>query len=352
MRLPPCTSGVGFLKSNALKNYPDVTFGGRETTVKPLEKERAFYGNPSLDTLLDEALDSFEECVPALKGPKQGSPKLFSQIATMRTLAALNPEEVDPAVEPPQERIEKNRPRKLAVARQLSEWMSDTLFRMGANFAVVARQGGLAHKEYDRTGMLHTGIARFHPKEKQWKIYNLIDQVKTIGPFGLMSAGKPKCQIQWTEPTDFFYQQGGYQKNALLLIPDKATQANMEQAFSSGLYKKLALTSDYNMVSLPDTHTSLNCNKWCLLNILAARKEEYNPWALLADIRDNYRAGGLNVGFWQRLFAGWDPRVRGEEVPWRGPIYTVTVESLHDSGLFEQKIFCTVQPEETSAKPD
>src|SRR5690606_37827625 len=112
------------------------------------------------------------------------------------------------------------------------------------------------------TGMYHSGIALFHPRDKQWKVYNVTDE--KVG-------GQWRCEVQWTEPESFFYQQGGYQPKSLMLIPDKATRERMAQALLNGDYKKLLFTNDYHLVSDPGSEQSLNCNKWVLMNVLAAQ---------------------------------------------------------------------------------
>ena|GEM_PF-1700688 len=241
------------------------------------------------------------------------------------------------SVEPPKEDGFVYKAKKLETAKHLAQWMQTTLNRDGAQVAVVARQGHLQQRKYDPTGMVHSGIALFHPREKRWKIYNLIDR-----PQGKHAV----CEITWVEPEDFFIQQGGTEKNALLMIPDPLTQARMQTALLNGTYRKFYFARDYNLVSPPSGRTSLNCNKWVLLNVLAAQKNNYHLESLLKDIQAHFRPGEIDVHPIARLFAAQQPRVRAHEVPWWAPIHTVTVNSLLHSGLFETVKFHS--PDETA----
>ena len=223
-------------------------------------------------------------------------------------------------------------PRKVDVAQQLTDWMQKTLAQESAIVAVVARQGGLQHKKYDKTGMLHTGLVMWHPDENRWKIYNLIDSPAGRGT---------RCEVQWTEPPDFFVQQGGYQKEALLLFPERAIQARLREGLLNGEYRRLGFTTDYNIISPPHAETSLNCNKWILLNVLAAQMQTYEPKILLAEIQREYQPGQIDVSPLVRLFAKYQTKIKAKEVPWLAPIQTVTVQSLCESGLFEKALFCS-----------
>lgn len=265
------------------------------------------------------------------------SPKPTFQDIIQQTLERLH----ESFAAPPQESVKKIRPRKVEVAGKLADWMRDTLAQEGVQVAVVARQGGLQHKKHDKTGMFHTGIALFHPRDKKWKIYNLVDE---------QLAGSWQGEVQWTEPEDFFYQQGGYHKKSLLLIPDQATQLRMRKALLKGDYKKLFFTSDYNLVSEPAGKTSLNCNKWVLLNVLAAKRENYNPMKLLDEIGERYRPDRIDVHPLIRPIAKYQPHIKPSEIPLWGPIHTVTVNSLVESGLFERTLACD-EPETNTLVP-
>ncbi len=280
----------------------------------------------------------FDSSASGRQASDASSPLPFHEVSmqalTLAQLKALLPAT---SFSPPQEAVKHTNPRKVDVAQQLARWMEDTLAQEGAILAVVARQGGLQHKKYDRTGMLHTGLVIWHPQEKRWKIYNLIDRPQGRGT---------RCDVQWTEPVDFFIQQGGRQKEALLMIPDRILQARMRAALLNGDAARLSFTSDYNIISPPHSETSLNCNKWVLLNLLAAQMQTYEPKHLLDVIKREYKPGQIQVHPLARLFAKHQSRVKASEVPWLAPIETVTVQSLCDSGLFEKALFCSAsQPE-------
>jgi hypothetical protein len=285
-----------------------------------------------LDSILDEfsrktSIQDASRVDSGIGLPERPATKLAFQDVIQNILDRLH----DGYYAPPQEIIRKDRPRKVEVAQKLTGWMTQTLAEQDVRLAVVTRQGGLQHKKHDKTGMFHSGIALFHPREKKWKIYNLVDE---------QQAGRWRCEVQWTEPEDFFYQQGGYQAKSLLLIPDKKTQERMTQALLRGDYKKLLFTDDYHLVSSPESTQSLNCNKWVLLNVLAAQKQQYNPRALLADIQADYKPDLIDVHPVVRPFARYQPHIKGDEIPLWGPIYTVTVNSLVESGLFERTLSC------------
>jgi hypothetical protein len=316
--------GIGFSNVYTTQKRANLLFG--QTGESSKKAGEIAESASDLDDLLDAALDAFVRTEPKPALSQEQAEHSFKE-AVKRTLLLLNGR----LMEPPKERVDDIKPLKLPVAKQLSDWMATTLTDMGATVAVVARQGGKQHKRYDKTGMLHAGIAMFHPLEKNWKIYNLIDQ-----PHGRW----PQCEVQWIDPLNFFCKQGGYGKDALLLTLDQNTQERMRDALLDGSYKDLGFTTRYNLVSAPDSATSLNCNKWVLLNILAAQKENYQPDTLLAEIKKNYRPGEIHVNPFIRLFAAQQPKVLANEVPWWGPIHTVTVESLYHSGLFEKKVFC------------
>ncbi len=284
----------------------------------------------TLDALLENALDRFQPAAsreqPA--GPPSGGMPLAQSILRELTLLTSR------LYQPPQEQVRLERPRKVMVATELAQWMEQVLAQEKIQLAVVARQGGRQHRQHDVTGMLHSGIVWRDPLDERWKIYNLVDY---------RTKGKPQCQILWTDPVDFFYQQGGYDPDALLLIPDDAIQKRMAALLQNGGFQRMAFTRQYNLLSPPHGPDSLNCNKWVLLNVLAAHHKTEDPAFLLQQIRQNYRTEPLALDPLTRLFAGWHPQVRGKELPWWNAPTTVTVESLAKSGLFERKLFCDHQ---------
>jgi hypothetical protein len=226
--------------------------------------------------------------------------------------------------------VEKTNADKLAVAQELSTWMLDTLREKDATVAVIARNGPAQVQQHDATGMAHSGIAVYDPQEKTWHIHNLINHVQ---------GAEPQAGVWKTTPLDFFYEQSGYKKDALILIPPKDIQKKMADAVETGQYKPLFFTRDYNLVSAPHTPRSLNCNKWSLMNVMAAHLQNYHPPDVLAAIRERFKPAVVNVHPVLRPFAKQQPIIIGDEVPVWAPIHTVSVESLYHSGLFEDKQF-------------
>ncbi len=219
---------------------------------------------------------------------------------------------------------------KLQVAKDLTDWVNHTLQEKKALVAVVAREGSEATKKQDKTGMGHAGLAVYDPRAQSWIVYNLLNDTQ---------GGKPQGSIWRTAPLDFFYAQKGYERDALLLIPDAETQRRVYEAILDGKYKSLHFTRDYNLVSAYNTARSLNCNKWLLLNIVAARTNNYNPQEVLATISTGYEPGVIKLNPIERQFAKGKATILADELPAFGPIKTVTVESLYRSSLFDEKLF-------------
>jgi hypothetical protein len=177
--------------------------------------------------------------------------------------------------------------------------------------------------------MAHSGIAVYDPRIQTWIVYNLVNSVK---------GASPKSVLYRTALIDFFYGQTGYETEALLLIPDKPTQDRMYKAFLEGKHRELFFTDNYNLLSPYNNATSLNCNKWILMNIVAARIDNYNPDAILDAIEDGFEPGYINLSAIEFMFAKKKNNVRGYELRSKN-IPTVTVESFYDSDLFHQKLF-------------
>ena len=177
--------------------------------------------------------------------------------------------------------------------------------------------------------MAHSGIAVYDPRIQTWTIYNLVNSVK---------GSSPKSVLYRTALIDFFYGQQGYETEGLLMIPDKATQERMYEAFLAGKHRKLFFTENYNLLSYYNSSGSLNCSKWILMNIVAARIDNYDSNAVLASIRDGFEPGYINLSAIELIFAKKKNNVRGHELRSKN-IPTVTVESFYDSDLFQQKLF-------------
>jgi hypothetical protein len=220
--------------------------------------------------------------------------------------------------------------KKLQLAKDLTDWLNYTLQEKKTLVAVVGRQGSPQTKKQDKTGMGHAGLAVYDPRAKSWIIYNLLNTT---------TGSQPKGEIWRTAPLDFFYAQKGYEKDALLLIPDTVTQQRMYEAILNGNYQRLFYTDDYNLLSIYDSPHSLNCNKWLLMNIAAARIDEYDPVKVLNAIHLGFKPAKVNLNFIERQMAQKKPNIRWDELPANGPYETVTVESFYRSDLFTEKLF-------------
>lgn len=219
---------------------------------------------------------------------------------------------------------------KLQNAKDLTDWLQKTLQQKQSLVAVVARKGGEDVKKHDATGMAHAGIAVYDPRAQTWLLYNLLNDSKT---------GEALSGIWRTAPLDFFYGQTGYEKDALVMLPDVETQQRLYEAILNGNYKKLHFTPKYNLLSKFDSPSSLNCTKWILMNLAAARIDDYNAPAVLNAIREGFSPGKLYLNGIEKFVISQKPNVRSNELPHRGPVEMVTIESLYRSPLFQEKLF-------------
>lgn len=220
--------------------------------------------------------------------------------------------------------------KKLTVAKHLADWLQKTLYEKRAIVAVVSRKGGNDVKGRDWTGMAHSGLAIYDPHANIWNLYQLLNT---------RQSQEPSCDLWCMAPMDFFYGQTGYEENALVLIPDLETQERVYDAVLTGKVRKLAFTTKYNLLSKYDSTDSLNCNKWILMAIEAARTNDYDPQHVLASIREGFRPGWLHMSFIEKQVAKCKKNVRKDELPAFGAVQTVTPQSLYESGWFEEKLF-------------
>jgi len=220
--------------------------------------------------------------------------------------------------------------KKLAVAKHLTDWMQNKLKEKMAIVAVVARKGGRDVKGRDRTGMAHSGLAVYDPRAQTWILYQILNNTK---------VGEPIAELWRMAPLDFFYGQTGYDENALLLIPDRETQQRVYESILNGKAWNMAFTKKYNLLSRYDSDDSMNCNKWILLTIAAARSDEYDPRKVLSNVSSGFSPGKIHLSFLAKQVVRKKQSVRTEELPDKGDVETVTPQSLYDSGLFQEKFF-------------
>lgn len=245
--------------------------------------------------------------------------------------AQSNTDIITKTIEPPVETVNRVDKRKLQLAKDLTKWMRSTLQEQEALVAVIARKGGNDVKKHDKTGMAHSGLAVYDPRLKTYIIYNLLSETK---------ASAPISKIWRSAPVNFFYGQTGYHKNALLLIPDKITQDRLYNSILNNQYQNLLFTNKYNLLSSYASNKSLNCNKWLLMMVVAARTDDYQPTSVLQTIKQGYNPIPIRLSTIEKFFVRQKPNVRSNEIPKSGGIYTVTIESLYKSkDLFPVSIF-------------
>jgi hypothetical protein len=220
--------------------------------------------------------------------------------------------------------------KKVDVSKHLTDWMQKKLKEKKAIVAVVSRKGGRDVKGRDRTGMAHSGLAVYDPRAQTWIIYQVLNNPQ---------SGEPTAELWRMAPLDFFYGQTGYDENALLMIPDRETQQRVYDSILNGKAWNMAFTKKYNLLSRFDSPDSMNCNKWILLTIAAARSDEYDPQKVLSVVSGGFSPGKIKLSFFAKQVVKNKPNVRLDELPGRGDVQTVTPQSLYDSGLFEEKLF-------------
>lgn len=234
-----------------------------------------------------------------------------------------------PNVDLPVKRYPHVDKRKLEVATELAQWMNSTLQSKKALVAVVARNARPVTRKYDATGMGHVGLVVYDPRVKSWLFYHLLNDV--VGK-------KPTASLYVSAPLDFFYDQRGYKREVLIMLPSEPVQQRIYNAILSQEYKKLYFTKRYSLTSGYDTMQSINCTKWIEMNLVAAQLDNYEPKAVLQAVHDvppAYLKPPKVVRAW---FSWRKPEVASEFYP-DGSWQTVTAESLYRSNLFVERLF-------------
>lgn len=228
-----------------------------------------------------------------------------------------------------EEKGDKNPQLKMEIANRLSQWVRKTMIAEHVTVGIIGRQGNETTKKFDSTGLAHAGFV-VHMPDDTWTTFNLFSDPAT----------KRRTQAIWQASLeDFYYGQTGYVENTLLLIPEPELQAKVLNGFTSGKYKKLAFTDQYNLIANPYTSMTLNCTKWLLLNLYAAKTDNYNPLQLLDLMRLEFKEQIITPDLLTRLGLRFMSNVRLDEKEKDGKIHTVTVQSLYESNLFKQKRF-------------
>ncbi|WP_373531831.1 DUF2145 domain-containing protein [Vampirovibrio sp.] len=255
---------------------------------------------------------------------------LFFPSLYPREWARVCPAPRKAGMDPPFEMLDKKDSRKLEMAQKLADWTLSEMKAANAGVAIIARGGSHISKTQDRTWMEHSGILMYNRKSKEWEVYNLLND---------FCDQAPRCEIWRHKPLDFYYSQPNYDEDAMLLLPDANVRKKLRKAIESGAYKQLQFTNAYNLITRFDGQKSLNCNKWVLMNVVAARMDNYKPEAVLAEIGNTFAPGEVKVCSVIRPLAKQHPTILQTEAPLSGPINTVTAESLYRSDLFEKKLF-------------
>ncbi len=220
-------------------------------------------------------------------------------------------------------------------ARLLTDWVLNTLAEKNIRLAIVAREGSRGTQKVDETGMGHATMAVYDPRFGTWIGHHQLSDRSQKEPLG---------HIWRSTLLEFFFDQKSERTEALILIPEPAIRDRMYQAILSEEYKALYPTRDYNLISRYDTVDTLHCNQWLLLQLTAARIDNYDLEAVLSEIRKTFRPAEIPVNpliWW--LYLRWQDNIRPWELPDDRIVRTVTVESLYKSDFFEERLFYSDQ---------
>lgn len=230
---------------------------------------------------------------------------------------------------PPYRSEDKTDARKVAVSEKLSLWVRKTLKEKNADVAVLARRGSKFTRHFDSSGFAHTSFAVRVPEQNDWVTFNLFSDPATK---------RRQDYIRLATLEDFYYGQTGYEEDTLILLPSPPLQGKILQGFLSGKYQQLFFTDRYNLLSNPYTSQSLNCTKWLVMNIYAAKIGAYDHQEVLLAMKKDFREQEIRPPLVYRLAVRFMSNIRTDEFPDDGIIRTISVASLLGSDLFEETI--------------
>ncbi|HEY9745427.1 MAG TPA: DUF2145 domain-containing protein [Oculatellaceae cyanobacterium] len=246
-----------------------------------------------------------------------------------------------PAVDLPIKQYKHSNQCKLEVATELAQWLHNTLQSKQALVAVVARNARPITEKYDATGMGHVGLAVYDPRVQSWLFYHLLNDV---------IEKQPTANLYISAPIDFFYDQRGYKREALIMLPPQDIQQRIYNAILNQAYKKLHFTKRYSLTSGYDSVQSINCTKWIEMLLVAAKIDDYDPMTVLTAMHEVPPASLKPPAIVRAWFSWRKPEVATEFYPdksWR----TVTAESLYRSELFTERIFFSGKILNLSSEP-
>lgn len=219
------------------------------------------------------------------------------------------------------------KPKKEALAEDMSAWTIQTLQENHARVGVVARQGAYLTRLFDRTGMTHSGFVFQDPTTGEWITYSLYSNPET---------GRKTAQLWRQSLKDFFYGQRSKHQEALLLIPEPALQTEILKRFYADPFVSLLPQNHaYSLIAPLQSPTSFNCTKWVVIQLYAARENMNDVPSLIQIMRREYKLKTVRPKLVTRLVLKRKPDVNWEELDPPGTIQTVTVDSLSQSDLFD-----------------
>lgn len=233
---------------------------------------------------------------------------------------------------PPIKTFEYKDSNKQNIAKEVSEWVIKVIEESNLTAVVISRPGTPFTQVFDNTKMGHTGIIIKDSELNAWTVYNLFSNPDTKHRY---------VEIKRTSIYDFFYSQPSLTKDALILIPEKEIQENLLKGFISGKYKDLiAQTEKYNLISDAYDLKSTNCVEWVLLNLIAAKINDYNPTRLTQIIDTHLKIKPLKAGWLVKIALYFTPNVFFDEMPKDGNVKAVMVKDLYNADrLIIKKVF-------------
>jgi hypothetical protein len=226
-------------------------------------------------------------------------------------------------------------PKQLKRATTLAQWVTEVLRKHHATVAVIARPSERKTQRFNPTRMSHVGFAVWSPDSTH--------SYHDVATYNLLSDHVPDnthASIEKASLLDFFIETPSTTQDALVLIPNPELQVQLQTLLTNGQAKALMFTNQFSMLSPPTGTTSINCDKWTALNLIAARTGQTDATALLRAIPDWIPLDVIRFNWLERWLV---PRkahtVRWAEIPNRHEIPIITPYSLYLSPFFDVRQF-------------
>jgi hypothetical protein len=202
-------------------------------------------------------------------------------------------------------------PETASLARELAAWTESELNRQHAVAGYIARNGTEVALKFDKTGMGHGALAVRDPKKNEWVVYNWISDKNEPG----YVWNDPKAKIYISDLYHFYTGMRTNRRDALILLPKPETQKRLVELFSSGRYKNLVASRDYDFLARPEDSQFFNCVKWSLVMVLAAEYPGETFPQIMQRLNSIYTGPKYTLYAWQRPFLAQMAGVRMKHIP-------------------------------------